>query len=472
MKVLGRILAGIVLAAAALLIVLWMHPPDIVRIGANYSAQIVCSNVFLAGRDADTVLDVDVLSVGHPLLRLMRVSVDRKRRVVRAGLLGFIGGGLAVARPRAGCTAVPDGEVQNVAPEQFAAARVPAPAAQPAGLQVAALWPDGELTDFDALLQHLVSDDALVGPGMRAVVVAHRGRIVAERYGAGFGPGTPLLGWSMTKTVMAGLIGTLIQDGRLSLDLPAGWPAGDPRAHIRIADLLAMSSGLAFNESYGAVSDVTRMLYLEPDMAAFARARPLVHPVGEFWSYSSGTALILSRIFTDAAGARPLDLMRERLFAPLGMRSAVLEADEHGTFVGSSYLYASARDWARYAQLLLQDGLWRGQAILPRGYVAMMTTPVAASRGQYGQGQVWRYGSEAVIPGVNPDTAFGIPPDSFWMLGHDGQSIAIIPSRNLVVVRMGLTPAREHYQPQPLIRALLNALPNANPLPQSNPVPH
>jgi CubicO group peptidase (beta-lactamase class C family) len=195
-------------------------------------------------------------------------------------------------------------------------------------------------------------------------------------------------------------------------------------------------------------------------MAAFAKSQPLDHPVGEHWSYSSGSALILSRIFMDAAGARPLDLMRERLFGPLGMSTAVLEADEHGTLVGSSYLYASARDWARYGELLLKDGMWGGREILPRGYVAMMTAPVAASGGRYGHGLVWLWGSDAKLPGKNPDEAFGIPRDVFWMLGHDGQSVAVIPSRDLVVVRMGLTPVREHHQPQPLVQALLNALPH------------
>ena len=119
--------------------------------------------------------------------------------------------------------------------------------------------------------------------------MVHDGRIVAERYAPGFSAATPLLGWSMTKSVVAGLVGLLVKDGALTLEQSAGWPAGDDRARIRIADLLAMSSGLRFNESYGAVSDVTRMLYLQPDMAGFARAQPPLHAPGEFWSYSSGT---------------------------------------------------------------------------------------------------------------------------------------------------------------------------------------
>jgi CubicO group peptidase (beta-lactamase class C family) len=203
------------------------------------------------------------------------------------------------------------------------------------------------------------------------------------------------------------------------------------------------------------------MLFLEPDMAAFARSQPLDHPVGEHWSYSSGTSVILASIVQQHLEIPAGEFARKRLFDPLGMRSAVIEADEHGTLVGSSYMYATARDWARFALMLCQDGRWAEREILPRGYVAMMSSPVPASGGQYGHGQVWLWGSDPVTPGVNPDTAFGIPPDAFWLEGHDGQSIAVIPSRSLVVVRMGLTPDRDYYLPQPLVRALLAAVPHA-----------
>jgi CubicO group peptidase (beta-lactamase class C family) len=264
-----------------------------------------------------------------------------------------------------------------------------------------------------------------------------------------------LLGWSMSKTVIASLIGMLVKDGKLSLEQANLWPAGDGRDHIRIADLLAMSSGLHFNENQGLVSDLTRMLYLQPDMSAFARNQPLDHAPGELWSYSTGTAVILSRIMQDAAGSA--DFVNQRLFNPLGMTSATMETDEQGTLIGSSYMYASARDWARFGQFLLQDGTWQGQPLLPPGYVAMMAAPVKASAGQYGQGQVWIWESDAAAPGVNPDAAFGIPPDTFYMSGHDGQTVAVIRSRQLVIVRLGLTPRAEHYSTQPLLKAVLEA---------------
>jgi CubicO group peptidase (beta-lactamase class C family) len=458
-KVLRRIAAVLGLVVLLCALALWIKPPGILRVGANYAAKIVCSNVFLAAREPDEVLRTDVQAPGIALLRLMRVAVDRQQRVVRAGLLGFIGDGLAIERPGNGCTVVPDGNLQFArrvrAHDRVPVDRMPAPAASD---DAAAEWPAGDAVATDAALDRLLADDALAGPGMRAIVVVNHGRIVAERYGAGFSAATPLLGWSMTKSVVAGLVGVLVRQGRLTLEQSAGWPSeGAGRERVRIADLLAMSSGLAFNEAYGDVSDVTRMLYLESDMAGFARAQPLAHPAGEFWSYSSGTANILSRIVQDAAGRVGAEYPAQILFKPLGMTSATMETDEYGTLVGSSYMYATARDWARYGQFLLQDGVWRGQEFLPRGYVAMMASPVAASGGQYGHGMVWLWGSDALAPGTNPDSSFGIPADTFWMEGHDGQSTAIIRSRELVIVRLGLTPAHTRYTPQALIRAVLAA---------------
>jgi CubicO group peptidase (beta-lactamase class C family) len=459
MKIFRRILATLIILSAAAVLWLWLRPPELLRVGANYTAKTICSNVFLAGRDADAVLNSDVQAPGIWLLRLVRVSVDKQRGVVRAGFINsFIGGGLAVSRPGVGCTAVPDGKL-----DQVVALPRPSPRAAPsanASVTAAsdtALWPEGDAVTPTPAVQSLLADDSLTGPGMRAAVVIDHGRIVAERYAPGFTAATPLLGWSMAKTVTASLVGLLIKNGKLALDQSGFWPPGDGRDHIRIADLMAMSSGLRFNEDYGIVSDVTRMLYMQPDTAGFAYAQPLAHPVGELWSYSSGTANIVARIVQNISGDSAL--IQDRLFIPLGMKSAVIEPDEHGTLVGSSYMYADARDWARYAQFLLQNGVWQGKEMLPAGYVDMMATPVAASHGQYGHGFVWLWASDPIIEGQNPDVAFGIPPDTFYLSGHDGQSIAVMRSRQIAVIRLGLTPYVQRYSPQRLIQAVLEAKP-------------
>jgi CubicO group peptidase (beta-lactamase class C family) len=439
-----------------------LRPPELIRVGAGYTAKIVCSNVFIAGRDAEQVLALDVQAPGHPLLRLMRVSVDRDARSVRAGLFGVAGDGLAVARDGIGCATVPDGDLARA--RAFSAP--PAPAAPPAAGRGA--WPQGDAIDAaEPPLDRLLADPALAGPGMRALVVVHRGRIVAERYGDGFGPATPLLGWSMTKTVTAALVGTAVREGRLDpgrAELLPQW-AGDGRRAITGAQLLAMASGLAFDEDYGSVTDVTRMLYLEPDMAGFAAAQPLRHPPGAHFSYASGSSVLLAQQWQQAIGAEALAWPRRALFEPLGMRSAVIEADARGTFVGSSYLYATARDWARFALLLLQDGQWDGRALLPPGWVARMREPSAAGPTEYSRGQMWLHGpadrlaGDGSGPARHADTGFALPADTRWMLGHDGQSIAIVPSRELAVVRLGLTPSALGHRPQRLVQELLRVLP-------------
>lgn len=434
----------------------YVSPPLLFQVAAGYSAKIVCSNVFIVGRSAPEVLALDVQAPGHPLLKFMRVSVDGDAKVVHARLLGLFGKGTAVARDGYGCSQVPDGNV---------AALHALPKADPSPPAAVGIWPLGETVEpsQDPAVVRILDDKALTGPGMRAVVAVHNGRIVGERYDEGFSTKTPLLGWSMTKSVTAAIIGTVVKSGKLAVDQKDLLPAwkGDGRAAISVADLMAMSSGLAFNEDYGDVTDVTRMLYLEPDMAGFAAAQPLTGEIGKVWSYSSGTTNILSSIWQSALGdpAVALAWPKQALFQPIGMTSAVLETDAEGTFVGSSYLYATARDWARFGQFMLQDGAWGGKQILPPGFVAWMREPASASKGEYGRGHLWLHGSDAGTPaGQNPDAGFDLPKDTYWFLGHDGQSIAVVPSKKLVVVRLGLTPSKLGYKAQALVAALAGAL--------------
>ena len=438
--------AGVAAVLVGGVAVLAVKPPELLRVGANYSAKMVCSNVFIAGRDAGEVLADDVQAPGHPILKAMRVSVDREHRLVHANLFGFIGKGLAVYRPGTGCAVVPDGDVAAASTWQFA----------PAAIRQAP-WPQGAAAPA---LMAALADSALAGPNMRGIVVIHKGRLVGQRYGAGFGETTPLLGWSMTKSVTAALVGMQVGAGKLALE-QAGFWAGDGRAAIKLADLMAMSSGLRFNEGYGDVSDVTRMLYLEPDMASYVHAQPLEGAPGKVWNYSSGTTVLLSRIWQQAAGGKALSVPHDALFAPLGMKSAIIEADARGNLVGSSYMYATAQDWARFAQFLLQDGVWDGKRLLPEGFAANMAKVAPASKGQYGLGQVWRWGPSGSTPeNQDPDASFHLPADTYWMEGHDGQSIAIVPSRQLVVVRLGLTPHRLFYKPQALLGAVIKAVDN------------
>ncbi|MBP1852353.1 serine hydrolase domain-containing protein [Rhizobium halophytocola] len=455
MRLALKVIAGVTLAwwavVGAILLWLGLSPPELLRVGTGYTAKLVCSNVFIAGRNAGDVLAFDVQAPGNALLRLVGVSVDTASRSVTARMAGFIAPQTAIARNGLGCAVVPKGQ-------ERAARALSLAETEPLPPLPDAPWPQGDAeAQTIAPLAGILSNPDLLGPGMRAVIVIRDGRIIGEAYGAGFSRPLPLIGWSMAKTVNAALIGRLVEQGRIGLDdrdlLPA-W-TNDSRRDISLSSLLAMESGLAFNEEYGNVSDATRMLFLEPDMADFAATRPKIAEPGQSFSYSSGTGVLLSRIWMNRVGdaQAALDFPRQALFGPLSMRSAVLEADAAGTFVGSSYLYATARDWARFGLLLADDGVWNGTRLLPEGFVEAMATPTEASKGAYTRLQAWKEG-----PGGVPNAASGVPDDTFWLIGHDGQSMAVIRSQSLVVLRMGLTPSSLGYRPEPLVKAVARAV--------------
>ncbi|MBN3820394.1 serine hydrolase, partial [Paraburkholderia sp. Se-20369] len=299
----------------------------------------------------------------------------------------------------------------------------------------------------------------------RAIVVLYRGKVIAERYAPGFSADMPLPGWSMTKTVTAALIGMLVAQHRLSPDesalLPEWRGTGDPRARITLDELLRMTSGLQFNEDYDdPLSDVAVMLFTQPDTARFAAAKPLASPPGTRWQYSSGTSAILARVMREAMGAPDADYLafpRRALFEPLGMHHAVFESDASGTLASPSFMYASARDWARFGQLLLQDGMWDGTRLLPAGWVRYLTraTPQAPRR-EYGA-QLW-----VTVPEPFNDTdprAKALPADAFHAVGHEGQFVSVVPSRQLVVVRLGLSRPESAWNHEAFLSRVLDAVP-------------
>ena len=268
----------------------------------------------------------------------------------------------------------------------------------------------------------------------------------------------------MTKSVNNALVGILVKQGKLATDRPLAAPEwrrpGDPRAAIRLDDLMRMSSGLKFDENYsGAASDVAKDLFLAEDAGAYAASLPLEKPIGTHWAYSSGTTNIISRAVRLAIGNDPAYRLfpRRALFEPLGMQTAVLEPDPSGTFVGSSYMYASARDWARFGLLYLHDGVWNGKRILPEGWVKYSTTRSPADpSGAYGA-QVWINAGDSSGKRPHPN----LPADAFFFLGHDQQNVVIIPSRDLVVVRLGYTPGRD-WDLDAFVVHVLDALPRSS----------
>jgi CubicO group peptidase (beta-lactamase class C family) len=324
-------------------------------------------------------------------------------------------------------------------------------------------WPGGPLSvqvsrpALEELLSVAAAPRPLLGE-TRAVVIVHGGRLVAERYMPGFGPETPLLSWSMAKSITQALLGIAVRDGLVSIDRPMGnprWAPGDRRAAVTWRQWINMVDGQDFREitARGTTdNDSARMLFGEGrlDVAGFAASLPLIHQPGMHWNYNSGgvnlIADALGRAFAPGAGpaerrARVAQVLARELFEPLGMSSAQPEFDATGTFIGSALVYASARDYARFGLLYLRDGLWDGRRLLPPGWVDFARTRTPASNTDtYGAGW-W------VEPTSPPGRDARGAPDAFFAQGHEGQLIVVVPSRDLVVVRLGLLDDRIGWIP-------------------------
>lgn len=334
-------------------------------------------------------------------------------------------------------------------------------------------WPTGPLpASLDrAALDQLLAVVGQKHPTMgetRAVVIIQGGRLVLERYAPGFGAGTALISWSVAKSITQALVGIAVARGLVDIDKPMGnprWAPGDPRAAITWRQWMNMVDGQQFNEI--GVSSVTqhdsaRMLFGEGrrDVAAFAAALPLVHPPGKRWNYNSGgvnlMADALGRLFAPGVTApaerrtRTAEAMARELFTPLGMTSAQPQFDATGTFLGSALFYATARDYARFGLLYLRDGVWEGRRILPAGWVDLARTGTRAEwGGRYGAGW-WiepARGASVGDPFRSLREADKDATDLFSAQGFQGQLILVAPSRDLVLVRLGVLDDRVGWAP-------------------------
>ena len=316
-------------------------------------------------------------------------------------------------------------------------------------------WPTGDVPSgvaLDELMEAAFDPD---GPlhDTYAVVAVHGGRLVYERYdgtlprfdgpGRSVGPGTPLLSWSVAKSMLHAVVGLLVGDGRLDPAAPADVPlwsgADDPRRQITLQDLLAMRDGLAFFEEYEdpEQSDVIQMLFGrgQADMAAFAADRPLATAPGSRFNYSTGTSMVVSGIVARALGAGDpyRAFLAERLFTPIGMTSATPGFDDAGAWVAGSYVHATARDYAKFGLLYLRDGIWDGRRLLPGGWVDAGRTPRSVDpEDGHLYGAHWWTRHE--------------PLGTFWAAGHEGQYIDVCPALDLVLVRLGRTAAERSPQ--------------------------
>ncbi|CAF1323683.1 unnamed protein product [Rotaria sordida] len=296
----------------------------------------------------------------------------------------------------------------------------------------------------------------------RAIVVLYDGKLIAEKYASGFSKNSKLLGWSMTKSIINALIGILVKDNKLNINdfapVPEWNNPNDPRHSITLKNLLQQTSGLDFIENYQRKSDVTQMLYQSGDMAAFAASRTLKFKPGTHWYYTSGNTNLLSRIIRHTIGENEYHSFPYRkLFSKLGMNSFIMEVDASGTFVGSSYSWGTARDWARFGLLYLNNGYYNNEQILSEEWIKQTITNANSNQhGHYGL-HFWLNTEE----NNNSSTRRfpNVPADMFYAAGFDGQRVFIIPSKKLVVVRLGLarTP-KEEFGANEFLKNVINSI--------------
>jgi CubicO group peptidase (beta-lactamase class C family) len=267
----------------------------------------------------------------------------------------------------------------------------------------------------------------------RAVVVLYKDQIIAEKYAKGFDKNSKILGWSMTKSITSAVLGVLEKQGRIDVNQTNLFPEweNDERSKITLNNLLQMNSGLEWNEDYNTMSDVTKMLFLAKDMSKSQKEKPLTGKPNNSWNYSSGTSNLVSGYIRNQFKTHQeyLDFWYAELIDKIGMNSMLIETDLTGNYVGSSYGWATPRDWAKFGLLYLHKGNWNGEQIINEAWVNYTATPTNGSNGEYGA-HFWLNAG-----GVYPNA----PKDIFSCNGYQGQRVFIIPSKDMVIVRMGLT---------------------------------
>lgn len=434
----------------------WVSFPII----SGYGAKNMCSCVFVSNMDKNIVESEEL---GRYPLSLGTYRVNYNDSSVTATVFG-VAKQKAIYRKGMGCTLVNDVKEETLRSRIFQRAALPPPNRD------SIEWPLGDkvvtdsITNFDLarlknILQTRINKRDTTGrQGTRSLLVVYDGTVVGEEYAEGISKDTKLLGWSMAKTVTAALIGILVKERKLTVNERAPFPEwnkpSDKKQDILIRHLLQQTSGLDFEENYTKSCDVTKMLFQNGNMAAYVLARPLIHDPGTVFNYSSGNSNLLSMVIRKTVGEKNYQAFPyDSLFYPAGMYNTLLEQDAAGTFVGSSYIYATTRDYARFGLLYLNGGKINGVQILPPDWVKQSVLPSAADKfNQYGY-QLWLNGKDEKNPTqkIYPSG----PDDLYFADGVAGQRIIIIPSKKTVIVRMGFV----NENVDSLIKAVLECIP-------------
>lgn len=398
----------------------------------GFSAKSVCSCTFEAGRDLKSIEegdnDIDMVNYASNKINLEEKSVTSaffglKKRT-------------AVYKEGIGCVLLPEKLAKEALTFHKPNRKIS---------QSTLPYPYGNSPEKDSIFSNINYDvlDMAVENAFdcegyeqknrtRAVVVLYKDQVVAEKYAKGFSRETKLLGWSMTKSITSAVLGVLEKQGKISLSqdkLFREWEKDD-RSKITLNNLLQMNSGLEWVEDYNAISDVTKMLFLEPDMTKPQLYKSFVGQPNKSWNYSSGTTNLLSGFIRNQFKTHQeyLDFWYAELIDKIGMSSMVIETDLAGNYAGSSYGWATARDWAKFGLLYLHKGNWNGEQVLNESWVTYSATPTNGSNGEYGA-HFWLNAG-----GIYPN----VPKDLFSCNGYQGQHVFIIPSKDLVIVRFGL----------------------------------
>lgn len=420
-------------------------------IANGYNAKILCSAVFVSKRDKEKVISEDLSSFNY-----VDKSVDISAKTVTASVFGLFPR-TAVYREKLGCTLI-SGESSpeslksqyqsNLLSEVKNVKRIDLEFSKASNINKKLL----ESTINEAFLENKQGKK-----NTRAIIALYKGKIIAEKYAESISKETPLLGWSMTKSVLNAMTGIMIKKVNLKLDennLFSEW-ANDKRKEIKLDQLLRMSSGLKFEEDYSKVSDATNMLFRSYDISTIPLKKNLETEPDSKWYYSSGTTNLISKLIHNKLADEKtyLSFPYKEIFAKLGMDSAIIETDPSGNFVMSSFMYANARDWAKFGQLYLQDGIWNDEKIFPDNWVKSSSTPTPkAEKGKYGA-QFW-------LNAGNQDGKnwVSLPNDIFYMSGFESQYVLIIPSKDLVIVRLGQTKKESDFDEEKMIKGIIDSI--------------
>lgn len=397
-----------------------------IPVATGYVAHSLCTRLFVSEQNEARVIANVLEPKLTPLDKIWHLDINHQEKSVAVSAPFFAGLNQATAiyRKNIGCTLVVDNQLADI--------HIQTLSEEPHPDRLIKTSEIGAAKDFT---QALFNEDQLSLRSKNntyAALVFHDGQLIAEQYAEGLGPDNRLLAWSMSKTVIALLLGMLEQDGKIKLDSPMpfiDWQGSD-KQQISLRHLLNMTSGLKWHEDYEKTSDVGRMMYLSSNQAEYVKSHELIHPPGSYFYYSTGDSMLIADYLTKQIGGslqHVYDFYQKELFQKLAIHNAFIEVDESGTLIGGARVIMSPRDWGKIGQLMLQQGTWKGEQLVSKQWIRFMTTGSAATD-LYG-GQTWLYDSSVM--------GAGIPKDTFFLYGYQGQYVVVIPSLKLVVVRQG-----------------------------------